>query len=133
MSYPKAVKFLVYRKVLFLSCFQSEPVLFPARRYNNILVNGLPDWRQPVYYYRRVRKMGLLELGFLLTIILTVGQFLVVWSIYFEKRFEKVCCFVVWSVCIEKRFKKVCCLSSGPYALRSTSKKYVVCRLVCMH
>lgn len=58
-------------------------------KYNEILENGLPDWRQPVYYYRRVRKLGLLEMTFLLSIILTIGHFLIVWSVYFERRFEK--------------------------------------------
>jgi DnaJ family protein C protein 1 len=58
-------------------------------RYDEILANGLPDWKQPVFYYRRVRKMGLLELAILLAIILTVGQFITVWSIYLERRFEK--------------------------------------------
>jgi len=58
-------------------------------RYNYILANGLPNWRQPTYYYRRARKMGLLEITILLTLIMTVGHFIVVWSIYFERRFEK--------------------------------------------
>lgn len=55
-------------------------------------MNGLPNWHQPVYYYRQVRKMGLIEMTILLSIILTVGQFLIVWSVYFERRFEKVVC-----------------------------------------
>ncbi|KAK3603174.1 hypothetical protein CHS0354_043007 [Potamilus streckersoni] len=54
--------------------------------YNNVLQNGLPDWKQPVFYFRRVRKMGLLELMGLLCIIITVGQYLVLWSIYIERR-----------------------------------------------
>ncbi|XP_072031966.1 dnaJ homolog subfamily C member 1-like [Amphiura filiformis] len=58
------------------------------QRYDHVLEHGLPDWRQPVYYYRRVRKMGLLELSILLTIILTVGHYLVIWSMYWERRFE---------------------------------------------
>jgi len=59
-------------------------------RYDEILVNGLPDWKQPVYYYRRVRKMGLLEFAILLTVILTTGHIITLWSIYLERRFEKV-------------------------------------------
>lgn len=31
-------------------------------KYDQVLINGLPDWRQPLFYYRRVRKMGTLEL-----------------------------------------------------------------------
>ncbi|KAL3832299.1 hypothetical protein ACJMK2_023953 [Sinanodonta woodiana] len=54
--------------------------------YNNVLQNGLPDWKQPVFYFRRVRKMGLLELMGLLCIIVTVGQYLVLWSMYIERR-----------------------------------------------
>lgn len=57
------------------------------QRYNEILKNGLPDWKQPVFYYRRVRKLGLLELSVIMFFILTFGQYLVVWSIYFEKKF----------------------------------------------
>lgn len=58
------------------------------RRYDDILVNGLPDWRQPVFYYRRVRKMSNGELGFLLFLILTVGHYAVIWSIYLEKQLD---------------------------------------------
>ncbi|CAL1529258.1 unnamed protein product [Lymnaea stagnalis] len=55
-------------------------------RYNQVLVEGLPDWRQPVYYYRRARKMGIYELAVVLFIILTIGQYFVAWAIYVEKR-----------------------------------------------
>jgi len=63
-------------------------------RYDEILVSGLPDWRQPVYYYRRVRKMGMLEFAILLSVILTTGHIITLWSIYLERRFEKVRTFV---------------------------------------
>ncbi|XP_040824149.1 dnaJ homolog subfamily C member 1 isoform X2 [Ochotona curzoniae] len=59
-------------------------------RYDDILVNGLPDWRQPVFYYRRVRRMSNAELALLLFIILTVGHYAVVWSIYLEKQLDKL-------------------------------------------
>ncbi|KAJ1527798.1 hypothetical protein ONE63_007749 [Megalurothrips usitatus] len=61
----------------------------PTKRklYNEVLVNGLPDWRSAVYYYRRVRKMGLAELSIILFIILTIGQYLVGWASYLEKKF----------------------------------------------
>ncbi|XP_078283836.1 dnaJ homolog subfamily C member 1 isoform X2 [Rhinoraja longicauda] len=58
------------------------------QRYNEVLEHGLPDWRQPVFYYRRVRKMSNVELSLLLFIILTVGHYAVVWSIYFEKQLD---------------------------------------------
>ncbi|KAL7288775.1 hypothetical protein TKK_0016755 [Trichogramma kaykai] len=55
--------------------------------YNNVLINGLPNWRSAVYYYRHVRKMGILELSIILFIIITIGQYLVAWAAYFEKRY----------------------------------------------
>jgi len=58
------------------------------KRYDGILRDGLPDWRQPVFYYRRVRKMGLIEFALLIFLILTVGHYIVAWSIYLEKKFE---------------------------------------------
>ncbi|XP_053321999.1 dnaJ homolog subfamily C member 1 [Spea bombifrons] len=60
------------------------------KRYDDILVNGLPDWRQPVFYYRRVRKMSNAELALLLFIILTVGHYAVIWSIYLEKQLDEL-------------------------------------------
>ncbi|XP_035770840.1 dnaJ homolog subfamily C member 1, partial [Neolamprologus brichardi] len=60
------------------------------RKYDDILLNGLPDWRQPVFYYRRVRKMSNVELGFLLFVILTVGHYAVIWSIYLEKQLDEL-------------------------------------------
>jgi hypothetical protein len=64
--------------------------LYTISRYNEILVHGLPDWRQPVYYYRKVRKLGLLEILLFLFVILTVGHYLVLWAAYFEKRYNLV-------------------------------------------
>uniref|UniRef100_H3DQG7 Uncharacterized protein n=1 Tax=Tetraodon nigroviridis TaxID=99883 RepID=H3DQG7_TETNG len=58
-------------------------------RYDDILIHGLPDWRQP-FYYRRVRKMSNGELGFLLFLILTVGHYAVLWSIYLEKQLDEM-------------------------------------------
>ncbi|KAF1662748.1 hypothetical protein FQA23_0007295, partial [Aptenodytes patagonicus] len=60
------------------------------QRYDDVLINGLPDWRQPVFYYRRVRKMSNAELALLLFIILTVGHYAVVWSIYLEKQLDEL-------------------------------------------
>lgn len=55
-------------------------------RYNTILVNGLPDWRQPIFYYHRVRKLGLAELTLFLFLIATVAHYLYKWAVYFEER-----------------------------------------------
>lgn len=54
-------------------------------RYDDILEHGLPDWRHAVYYYRRVRKMGLLEMLTIVFIIVTVGQYITAWAAYWEK------------------------------------------------
>ena len=40
----------------------------------------------PIYYYRRVRKMGLLELTILLMVISCVGQYLFGVAVYVEKK-----------------------------------------------
>lgn len=63
--------------------------------YDDVLVNGLPDWRSAVYYYRRVRKMGLAEMSVILFVILTIGQYLVGWGSYLEKKFVAVCTFSI--------------------------------------
>lgn len=57
------------------------------QKYDNVLVNGLPNWRSAVYYYRHVRKMGLLEMSVILFTVTTIGQYLVAWAAYFEKRY----------------------------------------------
>lgn len=62
-------------------------------RYDIILRDGLPDWRQPVFYYRRVRKMGILEFLVFIFVIFTVGHFIIAWSIYLERKFELVSVF----------------------------------------
>lgn len=59
-------------------------------RYNDVLKNGLPDWRQAVYYYRRVRKMGLTEMSVILFVLVTVGQYIVSWAAYLEKKYTAV-------------------------------------------
>ena len=56
--------------------------------YDTILRDGLPDWRQPVYYYRKARKLGLVEMFVILFVISTVGHYLVIWAMYLEKKFE---------------------------------------------
>ncbi|KAH7944878.1 hypothetical protein HPB49_001566 [Dermacentor silvarum] len=58
------------------------------KKYDAVLENGLPDWRQPVYYYRRVRKMGIAELSFFLVVLLTLGQHVLAWAAYWERKYE---------------------------------------------
>lgn len=59
-------------------------------RYDNILRDGLPDWKQPVYYYRRVRKMAFVELFLLLFILICIGHYIIGWAVYFERQLELV-------------------------------------------
>lgn len=59
--------------------------------YDEVLVNGLPNWRSAVYYYRHVRKMGLLESSVILFAIVTIGQYLVAWASYLETQYTLVC------------------------------------------
>ncbi len=49
-------------------------------RYDDILENGLPDWRQPIFYYRNLRKMPWWESMVILLVIVTVGQYLMMWG-----------------------------------------------------
>lgn len=53
--------------------------------YDQILVEGLPDWKQPVYYYRRARRMSIYELSLLVLVVATIAQVLIGWAQYFEK------------------------------------------------
>lgn len=60
------------------------------QRYHEVLEFGLPDWRSAVYYYRHVRKMGLLEMAVILFTIVTVSQYLILWAAYAEKKYTIV-------------------------------------------
>lgn len=56
-----------------------------------MLKDGLPNWKQPLFYYRRMRKMGLVELFVLLLFMLSVGHYLFRWAVFFEKQITIVC------------------------------------------
>ncbi|GIY60548.1 dnaJ homolog subfamily C member 1 [Caerostris darwini] len=58
------------------------------KTYDLILKMGLPDWRAPIYYYRRVRNMGLFELAIFLFCLATIGQYIIAWVAYWEKKYE---------------------------------------------
>lgn len=64
----------------------------PGKRekYNNVLKNGLPNWKSAIYYYRKARKVGLLEGALLLFVIITIGQYFVGWAVYLEKKYTMV-------------------------------------------
>ena len=61
----------------------------PQKRevYDRVLVEGLPDWRSPVFYYRRMRKIGLAEGLAYLFVIVTVFQYCIYWAHYWERKF----------------------------------------------
>lgn len=57
--------------------------------YDEVLVNGLPNWKSAMYYYRRVRKMGIIE-GYLIVLFLcTIIQYICAWASYFEKKYTQ--------------------------------------------
>ena len=53
-------------------------------RYDRILVEGLPKWNQPMFYFRRAKKLRFWEIVTILTFIMTIGYYLVLWAMYFE-------------------------------------------------
>ncbi|KAH8235548.1 hypothetical protein KR032_002471, partial [Drosophila birchii] len=61
----------------------------PSRRekYDRVLKEGMPNWKSALYYYRRMRKIGLYEGAFILFLIITVGQYLFAWAAYLEKKY----------------------------------------------
>lgn len=60
---------------------------FNPFRYDEVLVNGLPTWRQPIYYYRKVRKFGFLESAMVLVVTVTVIHLAMIWAAYWEQRY----------------------------------------------
>ncbi len=60
------------------------------KMYNNVLIDGLPNWRQPIFYFRRARKLAMWQVSLILVAIISVGQYLAGWASYFEKRLSLV-------------------------------------------
>lgn len=60
------------------------------KHYDDVLVNGLPKWHSAVYYYRHYRKMGVTEMLAILFVLITIGQYLIGWASYFEKKYTFV-------------------------------------------
>ena len=58
------------------------------KSYDEILLNGLPDWKTGIYYFRRARKLGLLEMTVIVSLVLTVGHYLCLIAAFYEKSFE---------------------------------------------
>lgn len=59
-------------------------------KYNKVLREGLPNWKSALYYYRRMRKIGLYEGAAILFVIITIGQYLFAWAAYLEKKYTAV-------------------------------------------
>lgn len=61
----------------------------PGKRekYNKVLRDGLPNWKSALYYYRRMRKIGLYEGALIIFVITTIGQYLFAWAAYLEKKY----------------------------------------------
>jgi DnaJ family protein C protein 1 len=55
-------------------------------RYDKVLEFGLPDWKTPAFYFRRVRKLSFHELAIALSVIITIGHYFVMWAQYFERK-----------------------------------------------
>lgn len=55
-------------------------------KYDLVLKNGMPSWKSGIWYYRKMRKMGLWESSLILFSIITVSQYLVSWGAYLEKK-----------------------------------------------
>ena len=47
----------------------------------------IPDWRSPVFYFRKMRKIGLMESLAYLFVIVTVFQYFINKAHYWEKNF----------------------------------------------
>lgn len=66
-----------------------ETLKDPEKRkiYDKVLVDGLPDWRSPAFYFRRIRKIGLMETLAYLFVIVSVFQYFINLASYWEKKF----------------------------------------------
>jgi len=54
--------------------------------YNTILVEGLPDWRMPAFYFRKMRKINLAEGLLYLLVISTLIQYAMNKAAHWERR-----------------------------------------------
>ena len=55
--------------------------------YDRVLVEGLPDWRSPAFYFRRMRKIGLVEALLYVFVLITVFQYFIHMAHHWEKKF----------------------------------------------
>ncbi|VDK54694.1 unnamed protein product [Anisakis simplex] len=72
-----------FRRIAAIYDVLKSPSLRQA--YDNILEFGLPDWRQPIYYLRRARKLSWIETTVVLLLISTITHYLMMWGAYIDK------------------------------------------------
>eukprot|EP00050_Salpingoeca_kvevrii_P000436 m.148156 g.148156 ORF g.148156 m.148156 type:complete len:439 (-) comp10117_c0_seq2:1152-2468(-) len=62
----------------------AEVLRDPEQRaiYDDVLHNGMPSWRQPVYYFRRAAKMSLGQVFVFLLVLLSIGHLAAMWATY---------------------------------------------------
>ncbi|XP_055385923.1 dnaJ homolog subfamily C member 1-like [Condylostylus longicornis] len=56
-------------------------------KYDKVLKEGLPNWKSALFYYRRVRKLGLAEGTLIVFIVFSIGQYLYAWASFLEKKY----------------------------------------------
>lgn len=56
-------------------------------KYDRVLKEGLPNWKSALYYYRRMRKVGLAEGLAIVLLIISVIQYATAWAAYAEKKY----------------------------------------------
>lgn len=56
-------------------------------KYDKVLKEGLPNWKSALYYYRRMRKVGLAEGLAIVILIISVIQYATAWAAYAEKKY----------------------------------------------
>ncbi|CAO1416773.1 unnamed protein product [Diamesa hyperborea] len=70
-----------------VSVYETLKDAVKREKYDNVLKNGMPNWKSAAYYYRKARKVGLVEMFIMLFIILTVCQYFISWAVYLEKKY----------------------------------------------
>lgn len=56
-------------------------------KYDKVLKEGMPNWKSALYYYRRMRKVGLAEGLAIVMLIISVIQYATAWAAYAEKKY----------------------------------------------
>ncbi|KAM3724852.1 Uncharacterized protein ACO02O_07965 [Dirofilaria immitis] len=72
-----------FRKIAAIYEVLKSPDL--REEYDRILEKGLPNWKQPVFYYRRARKLSWFEGIIVLVIICSIGHYFMLWGAYIDK------------------------------------------------